>query len=347
MEASNTFQNKTKVCSETSCVNGDDDRKIKCTKCKRLVHFACTNLPIYQLRLFFTKGYRGFICVNCVEVPEEFMEKFEKQEQSIAATLKREIQACESIIMVQRENESKILNGYKQMKEKARKEGQENSEYASMVEKINQLENTIKDGFEKVLEINPVRDMQGEVKNSFADAVNLNKSTIIPEFRKVLLDEKLNEFEEERQKDLRMTNAMIFGRKESNEEDDRSFVNSLIVDAGCEGEIKFVTRIGERSSNRIRPIKLVFQSAFHRVMLMKRLKNLKGKSQYQGISVNEDLTIFERKIVKEWTNKAKAKNTKEPSDSTFVWRVRGSPSRGLYLKKAEKVKTNQQKENII
>ena len=95
----------------------------------------------------------------------------------------------------------------------------------------------------------------------------------------------------------------------------------------------------------IRPIKLVFQSAFHCDMLMKRLKNLKGKTKYQGISVNEDPTIFERKIVREWSNKAKEINNKEPIDSKFVWRVRGSPSREFYLKKSERPKINRQKDN--
>ena len=62
---------KTVVCTESSCIDDDND-----TKCKRSVHFLCTNLPIYQLRLFFTKNYRGFICVNCVQVSEEFQEIF-------------------------------------------------------------------------------------------------------------------------------------------------------------------------------------------------------------------------------------------------------------------------------
>ena len=214
---------------------------------------------------------------------------------------------------------------------------------------MKQLENTINEGFEKVLEINPVKVTQEQVQNSFADTVKMSNKVIIPEFRKVLLDEKIKEFEEEQQKDLRMTNVIIFGHKENDEDDDRSFVKSLIVDAGCEEssetQIKFITRIGEKSDKKIRPIKLVFQSAFHRVMLMKRLKNLKGKTKYQGISVNEDLTIFERKIVREWSNKAKERNNKEPIDSKFVWRVRGSPSRGLYLKKSEKPKVDQQKDN--
>ena len=66
------------------------------------------------------------------------------------------------------------------------------------------------------------------------------------------------------------------------------------------------------------------------------LKNLKGKTSYDGISVAEDFTLFERSMIQEWTNKVKAKNEKEPSDSKYVWKVRGSPSKGLYMKRIGK-----------
>ena len=118
------------------------------------------------------------------------------------------------------------------MKEKERKEGVKNNNFDNVMEKMKQLENTINEGFEKVLEINPVKVTQEQVKNSFADTVKMSNKVIIPEFRKVLLDEKIKEFEEEQQKDLRMTNIIIFGHKENDEDDDQSFVKSLIVDAG-------------------------------------------------------------------------------------------------------------------
>ena len=46
--------------------------RLKCSKCKRAVHFTCKKLPLYQLRLFFTKSYRAYVCVNCVTMPKEF-----------------------------------------------------------------------------------------------------------------------------------------------------------------------------------------------------------------------------------------------------------------------------------
>ena len=103
-----------------------------------------------------------------------------------------------------------------------------------------------------------------------------------------------------------------------------------------------MTRIGEKSSNKNRPIKVVLGSAHERYLLMKNLANLKGKSTYKGISITEDFTVFERGLIKEWANKAKER-TKKENDSGFVWRVRGSPFKGLYLKKIKKILLNAEK----
>ena len=43
--------------------------KLECDECKRLVRDGCNFLPIYQLQLFLSKGYRKLICCKCVEIP--------------------------------------------------------------------------------------------------------------------------------------------------------------------------------------------------------------------------------------------------------------------------------------
>ena len=43
--------------------------KLECDECKRLVHDGCNFLPIYQLQLFLSQGYRKFIYCKCVEIP--------------------------------------------------------------------------------------------------------------------------------------------------------------------------------------------------------------------------------------------------------------------------------------
>ena len=59
------------LCTQTSCCLDDKDRHIlECAECKRMVHYRCTELPLYQLQLFLTKGYRKFVCINCVSVQD-------------------------------------------------------------------------------------------------------------------------------------------------------------------------------------------------------------------------------------------------------------------------------------
>ena len=57
-------------CTPNACTQDDDQYKLECTDCHRLVHYKCTQLPKFQVHLFLTKGYRKFVCVNCVEIPE-------------------------------------------------------------------------------------------------------------------------------------------------------------------------------------------------------------------------------------------------------------------------------------
>ena len=106
-ESLNDSNNQCQLCTETSCTEEDDEGMIKCSKCKRAVHFRCTKLPFYQLRLFFTKSYRTYVCVNCGTVPEEFQKFCQNQEENLFEQLKREVDACENIIKVQNENQEK------------------------------------------------------------------------------------------------------------------------------------------------------------------------------------------------------------------------------------------------
>ena len=55
------------------------------------------------------------ICVNCIEVPNEFREMLKNQRESMIDTYKREIKACENIIMMQKDNESKLISGLKKL----------------------------------------------------------------------------------------------------------------------------------------------------------------------------------------------------------------------------------------
>ena len=315
-------QNHSNQCTESRCIAGDDEKKIVCSKCKRAVHFVCTKLPTYQLKLFYTKNYRGYICVNCVKVPDEFQQLFNKQEERFVEKCQREVEACENIIKVQRENEEKLINGIKKLRSQKEKE-----DVTKLIEeKFDQLEKRLTSNLCNQENIT-------NAPNSFAAAIK--GQNVLPNFRKILRDERMNEKEEEHQQDRRQKNLMVFGASESKKVTDEEFIKDLIKDVGVNAEVKFVTRIGNQTK-KSRPIKVVLGTAHERWLVMHSLKNLKGKTSYDGISVAEDFTLFERSMIQEWTKKVKAKNEKKPNDSKYVWRVRGSPSKGLYMKRIEK-----------
>ena len=115
MESLDESNNNNQVCTESFCINDDNGRKIKCTNCKQAVHYLCTKLPMYQLRLFFTKNYCGYICVSCVKVPDEIQETFKKQEENLIEQYKRVVSACKNIIKIQKENENKLINRIKKL----------------------------------------------------------------------------------------------------------------------------------------------------------------------------------------------------------------------------------------
>ena len=135
---------------------------------------------------------------------------------------------------------------------------------------------------------------------------------------------------------------IIHGKEETNNGDDEVFVNTLITDLQI-GSINpaQVERIGNIDPNgtRKRPIKIVLSNEEERHKMLSNLTNLKGYMSYKGISITEDYTLNERKLIKEFSEQAKLKNIKEETDnSNFIWRVRGTPKNGLILKKFIKTK---------
>ena len=65
---------------------------------------------------------------------------------------------------------------------------------------------------------------------------------------------------------------------------------------------------------------------------LNNLRNLKGNSECNGISITEDYTVPERQMIKEFLIKAEKKNSLKLEKSNFVWKVWEIPKNGLVLK---------------
>lgn len=157
-------------------------------------------------------------------------------------------------------------------------------------------------------------------------------------FKSILKEVRNDELTEEREKKRRSCNLIIHGStecKDSNAamKDDKDLVQYLMSTIGVAESVKSVTRLGEKREGRRRPIKVALNNEEDKTKILSRLWKLRGVARFDRISVSEDFTIAERETLKIWQEKAKGKNEEEPADSNVIWRVRGSPKNGLFLKR--------------
>ena len=151
---------------------------------------------------------------------------------------------------------------------------------------------------------------------------------------------KNSELVEEKEKKLRSQNLIIHGVEESsgdNKDDaiksDDIYINNFIAALKVTSTAKSASRIGLPAQGKNRPMKVVINIEEERNRILSNLRYLKDIPEYKTISVTEDYTITERRMIKDWSDKANEKNKNESPDSKFVGRVQGSPKNGLRLKR--------------
>ena len=180
---------------------------------------------------------------------------------------------------------------------------------------------------------------------SFADAVTSGAQNP-PDFCKIMMTNRNEQLVEERDKAARAKNLIIHGMEEKDEVQDKSFIKGLLETVGVSDvEPKSFARIGKSSertpdnqaSVQRRPIVLNLKSESDKNKIFDNLSKLKGNEVYARISITEDYTIHERKLVQEMKEQVKAKNITEPDDSGFIWKLRGTPKNGLQILRFKKV----------
>ena len=130
----------------------------------------------------------------------------------------------------------------------------------------------------------------------------------------------------------------MHGKKEDDGEDDAFIKELLILVGGDDSKLVSTKRIGTAQATTTRQILVQLQSEVEKMKVMSNLRNLKDVTKYNGISITADYTLAEREMIKNYRQKAKELNEKNPNAETVI-RVRGCPKNGLFLKKLKK-KTN-------
>ena len=85
-----------------------------------------------------------------------------------------------------------------------------------------------------------------------------------------------------------------------------------------------------------------FSSVADKEKVHSNLRNLQGKTDFNGISLNDDYIYSERMIIKEFAKNAREESSKEEVNSDYVWRVRGNPKNGLTIKRMKKISQDKQ-----
>lgn len=202
----------------------------------------------------------------------------------------------------------------------------------------NILEKRLEENIQQVIPPNKT------IGDTYAAAVG-NPENLMPatNFRAIMLASKNEELAEETERKRRECNLVIHGKEELPNNEDQKFVDDLIKEL-CIGNIKIKTveRIGTLVEKKVRPMKIVFSSVADKEKVHSNLRNLQGKTDFNGISIKDDYTYSERMMIKEFAKKAREESLKEGVNSDYVWRVRGNPKNGLTIKRMKKISQDQQ-----
>ena len=168
-----------------------------------------------------------------------------------------------------------------------------------------------------------------------------NQAPQAVDFRTILQETQNEQLNEANDQKIRAKNIIIHGvvedtnaEKEITKKNDEDFVKNFLTIVTTDNvKYKSIYRLGKPDPTKKRPMMLQLESEADKDKIMMNLQNLKGKTEYKGVSITEDYTVTERKLLQDWRDKAKAKNDSEEPNSNYIWRVRGTPKNGLELKR--------------
>ena len=118
--------------------------------------------------------------------------------------------------------------------------------------------------------------------------------------------------------------------EENKNDRDKEFIDTFLKTIGVAANPLSITRLGSKSPEKTRPLRVKLQNESEKNTIMSRLSNLKNaEERYKKISVTDDYTIEERRTIKSWVERANAKNNEETR--AVIWKARGSPKNGMRL----------------
>lgn len=319
--------NQNQTCSLTSCADDDDQNRLKCRKCHRLVHYECTQLPLYQLQIFVNTYNEQYLCHNCVRITKTLRSKVGENSYHM---MQKEIEKKDGVI--------KKLNN-ELAKNCSLKKDIESIFTKKMADLETKTEKMIKE------EIQQTKNYMKETSQKTYAEITKKHSENVKSAIKEQKEEDVNE-----QKDIisRKNNIIIYGieepmgeTKEKEQEQDKKDIKEILYIIGVQDIVPKHHRIGQKDEDGLkqRPIKMILKSSSEKERIMQNLHKLKPHRNWTGLSIRDDFTINERKKIKEKCQEAK--NLNKGNNCDFVWCVRGSPRTRLRLVQKARIETKQ------
>ena len=165
-----------------------------------------------------------------------------------------------------------------------------------------------------------------------------------------LVEEKLDERDKDKKKEaqeeeLRKNNLVVYGIKEIKENDkdkrnkhDREEIIKISKFLGLEEFSEYnilrIFRMGTYVEGTARPVLVELDSAITKYKIMRNTFKLKDVKEFEGWSLQHDMTKDQRENVKKLIKEAEEKE-KNDASGEYIYRVRGPPH-NKYIKKIKK-----------
>ena len=247
--------------------------------------------------------------------------------------LEREVKACENLLKNSEDTKMKLKENINNLQFEIQRLTEENARYLETHEQKSKIEEKVSQLISQLKSFSTQNPSCENGTLTYAEATKKQP----PENYSIEAKnyELYSQKHDERKREL---NIIIHGAKEQRHPNtDRSWYNDqALVKNICfqieekSWEFKQVYRIGKYSGEKPRPIKVIFQTIKEKSFIMENLSKLKGVTEFIGIGITHDYTKVERALLQEWKMKAERKS--EQHDKS-IWKVRGNPKEGLYLKR--------------
>jgi hypothetical protein len=334
---------KAEKCGGCAKVVEGSQNAIQCEICDKWYHTKCQDISDEAYKGICEIETLHWYCKTCNASVEKSFAKIQARVDKIEAEFRAEIKKAKDKtaelageLNKQAASIDKVLVDFKgELAKNSQEIGQLNVELAELREGFKQQGEGVKDTATQ-------ETKWADIVNKQVKAEIGNVNNRLESVHKSLMETK-EHAEEEKEKEMRRNNIIIYRAAESREittegryKDDREFCLKMVSDVlGVESEmndLKRVIRLGKKEDAKDRPVLIEFRTSGIKNRVMESLSKLRDATEeYKKLSLVHDMTKKERLECKGLVEDAKQRESAD-SSGEFIYRVRGNPGNFRILK---------------